>query len=91
MDSSKIFRLNLSDLWKGLVSAVLGGAVLAGLAVVQGVFSAPDFNVLTVDWAGVGIHALNAAIVGAEGAFTGYLAKNLFSDSKGNLFGRIKL
>ncbi len=91
MDGSKIFRLNISDLLRGLVSAVLGGAALSVLAVLQGVFGAADFSVLSVDWSAVGVHALNAAVIGAEGAFTGYLAKNLFSDDEGKLFGKIKL
>lgn len=86
-----MFRLNLTDLVKGLVSAVGAAAVLAGWQVVGAVIGAPDFNAFSVDWVLVGQNAINAAIIGAQGGFSGYLAKNFFTNSEGKLFGKIAL
>lgn len=87
--NSGIFRLNGSDLVKGGVTAVCAGAVLAVLSVLSAVFGAPDFDVFLIDWALVGRQALNAAIVGAQGGFSGYIVKNFLSDKDGKVLGAI--
>ena len=78
-----MFKLNLGDFGKGVVTAVYAGAALAILSVLQGVFGAPGFDVFSVDWVAAGHAALNAAIVGAQAGFTGYIIKNFFSDEEG--------
>lgn len=84
-----MFNLNLSDVLRGLISAVIGGALMAVFAIGGAVFGAPDFNAFTLDWAQVGMDMVNAAIVGAQGAFMGYLGKNFLSDKEGKLLGRL--
>ena len=81
--NSKPFSWNSSDFAKGIVTAVYAGAALGVFAVLQGVFGAPGFDVFTLDWAAVGRNAINAAIVGAEAGFSGYMIKNFFSDRDG--------
>ena len=76
-----MFNLDLGDVGRGLVMAVLGGFALPILAAIQ----TPDFSFTTTNWEGVLILALNGAIA----AFASYLFKNFFSDSEGKVFGKI--
>lgn len=76
-----MFNLNLNDISKALVMAVLTGAILPIAAIIQ----TPGFSVLTVNWGQVGILALNGAIIG----FTAYIIKNFFSDANGAVLGKI--
>ncbi len=75
--SSKLFRLNVSDLWKGLVVAVFA-AVFVYLG---DVFSLPGFDVMTFDWASVLNIALTAGVA--------YVAKNLLTSEDGKFAGII--
>lgn len=86
---SPIFSINLKDVGKGLATAVFAGAALAVFAVLQGVFNSPGFDLFSIDWISVAHSALNAAVIGAEGGFTGYIMKNFFSDQDGKVFGKI--
>jgi hypothetical protein len=76
---SSFLKLDRSDLWKGLVVAVLG-AVLGALQ--QGL-TAHGLDLAAYDWSLVIDIAVSAA-----GA---YLSKNLFSTADGHFLGMVKL
>lgn len=76
-----MFTINLKDVSKALVMAILSGAFLPVLAV----FQTPGFDIAQVNWSALGTLALNGAILG----FVSYIFKNFFSDENGKLFGRI--
>lgn len=78
---SKFLNLDLKDLGRGLVMAVLGGFALPILAAIQ----TPGFDVFNTNWQSIGVLAINGAIA----AFASYLFKNLFSDSEGKFGGVI--
>ena len=80
--NSTMGKLNLNDLSKGAITAILAGVFMA----VYGVVSTPGFDVFAVDWHSV----LNLAVNGAVGGFVGYLAKNLLTDSQGKFLGGIR-
>lgn len=76
-----IGKLNLQDVAKGLISAILGGAAV----VIFGMLSAPNLDIFSLDW-----HVLvNQAVNGAIAAGAGYLMKNLLSTSDGKFMGKI--
>lgn len=77
MDTSKMFSLDLKDVAKGCVVAVL--AVVLGA--IQQAVSAHGIDVGSYDWASIGKLA-----AGAAGS---YLLKNLLSDEDGKVFGAI--
>lgn len=81
MNTSGFFQINVQDLAKGLVMAVLSGVLLPLAAIVQ----TPDFSIATINWHQVVILAVNGAIVG----FVGYLVKAFSSDESGKVFGKI--
>lgn len=81
MNTSKLFNLNWGDIGKGIVMAVIGGAVLPILAVLQ----TPDFSFATANWGVI----LTLAENGAAAAFASYLMKNLFSDKEGKFLGKV--
>ncbi len=85
---SDLYKLKLVDLGKGLLSAVFGAAVLAFGSTLHDVIASSGFNLFTTDWATVLSQAVNMAVIGAEGAFSGYLVKNFFTDSNGAVLGR---
>lgn len=64
--TSKQFRLNINDWWKGLIMAV-GGAVF------QIIVDTIQMGSLTFDWQKIGMAALGAIVV--------YLGKNFFTPS----------
>jgi len=74
---TKLFRLNLRDLLKGAVTAVLT-SVVAKLADWVNV---PGFDILTADWSLL-------FTVGAV-AGLGYIVKNLLTDEKGKILGKV--
>lgn len=78
---SGLFKLNLRDISKGAVSAVVAAVLFA----VVGAFGEPNFSVFTADWLAIGTMATNAAVA----AFVGYLGKNLLTDENGKVFGKI--
>lgn len=73
-----MFTINLGDLGRGLVVAVLTGVwvSIAGLFVL-------GFDVFTADWITVGKVAVNGGFF----AFVGYINKNLLTASNGKVFG----
>jgi alpha-D-ribose 1-methylphosphonate 5-triphosphate synthase subunit PhnL len=81
MNTSGMFRLNLSDVQKAFVMALLAGFALPVFAAVQ----TPGFSVLTVNWHAVLVLGINGAMVGAAS----YLLKNFFSNSNGQVFGKV--
>lgn len=79
--NSDLFKIDLSDVAKGAVTAVLSGLALPILAIVQ----TPGFNIFTADWNQIWILAVNGAVAG----FVAYIVKNFFSDSQGRVLGSI--
>ena len=79
MDISKLFRLNLKDLGKGLVIAILA-VVLHSLGEMV---SGHGFDFMSYDWAGTLDLAWKAAGV--------YLSKNLLTNEEGKFAGIVKL
>lgn len=78
---SKMFNLNLDDLKRGLITAVLAGFTLPLLAALQ----TPGFDVFTANWSAI----FNLAINGAVSGFIAYISKNFLSDSQGKFGGVI--
>jgi hypothetical protein len=78
---SGMWKLNLKDVAKGAVTAVVAAALMSVFAIV----SQPNFDLFTVDWASIANAAVNAAFA----AFVGYLGKNLLTDERGKVFGRL--
>lgn len=79
--NTKLFSIDIKDVSKALVMAVLSGAILPVSAIIQ----TPGFDFATADWNTILTLALNGAVVG----FVSYLTKNFFSDDQGKVFGRI--
>lgn len=79
--NTQMFSINIKDVSKALVMAVLTGAFLPILAV----FQTPGFDITTANWSALGVLAMNGAILG----FVSYIVKNFFSDKDGKLFGKI--
>ena len=77
---SGLLKLNLQDVAKGALTAVLAAVVMSLASVVQ----ANGFDVLNADWAGIANMALSAAV----SAFIGYVSKQLLSDENGAVLGR---
>lgn len=77
MINSGFLKLNFKDLGKGLSVAV----IVALLGALQQAVSGHGFDFASFDWAGI--------MKAVELAFTGYVAKNLFSNEQGKFLGRI--
>lgn len=75
--NSGIFKLNIRDVVKGLVVAVLTPVFAALLHAM----SVPGFDFMVYDWQSLGMLGLSAGAA--------YLLKNLFSDDQGKVFGAI--
>ncbi len=75
MEKSKIFRINIGDVGRGIVVAVFA-AVLAKLAAVVNV---PGFQFASFDYTSLIGVAISACV--------GYLSKNFFTSEQGNLLG----
>lgn len=76
---SEMYKLGANDFVKGAVTAVFA----AVLTTLYGVSTQGDFNVFTTDWSVV----LNQVIQISITTMIAYLAKNLISDSQGNVAG----
>lgn len=79
--NSGIFKLDLKDVAKGAVTALLAGFTLPILAMVQ----TPGFDIFAANWHQVGVIAINGAVAG----FVAYIVKNFFSTSDGKVLGSI--
>ncbi|MBX4216138.1 hypothetical protein KW797_04285 [Candidatus Parcubacteria bacterium] len=88
MNTSRLFRLGQPDVIKGMVTAIIAGLLLAIGTVMHSVVTAPGFDIFAIDWAGLMREVINAAIIGAEGGFVGYIGKNFLSDENGAVLGR---
>ena len=76
---SQMFNLNLDDLKRGLITAVLAGFFLPVLAALQ----TPGFDVFAANWSAIFSLAVNGALAG----LVAYLSKNFFTDSSGKFGG----
>lgn len=74
---SKLFRINLRDVAKGLVMAVLGAVVTFILQMAD----MPGFSVYAIDWSEI-------ARIGFAASMT-YILKNFLSTSDGKVMGTI--
>lgn len=88
MNNSPLGKLTQSDFIRGAFAAVAAGVVLSVGTVIHGVITTPGFDLLSIDWPVVLRDMVNIAVVGAEGAFTGYITKNLLTDENGAILGR---
>jgi hypothetical protein len=70
---STFLNLNSSDFIKGLIMAVL-------TSVITVVYQTVEAGSLVFDWKAIGTMALTSALA--------YIMKNLFTNSKGKLFGK---
>lgn len=71
-----MFKLNWTDVVRGLVVAILTGAFLA----VVGIFGS-EFDVFTADWVAIGKSMVN----GGFAAFVGYILKNFLTADNGKI------
>lgn len=78
---SPAFTLNLRDIARSILMAILAALVIA----LAGIAQTPGFDLFTADWGMIGHNMLNVGFT----ALIAYLAKNYFSDSSGKAFGRI--
>ena len=76
-----MFKLNLNDLARGLITAFFVGIALPILAAIQ----TPGFDLFNANWGAILQLALNSGLAG----FAGYLTKNFFSDEDGKFAGII--
>ena len=76
---SNFLTLDGSDIKKGLVTAMFGGATTAVLAIV----GAAGFDLFNADWKKIGMVVIAGAIVSGAG----YLQKNFFTDNQGKVLG----
>ena len=79
--NSQLFKIDWSDVKKGIITALFTGVALPVSAIIQ----SPGFDFLKADWHAIGIVALNGAIAG----FVGYIFKNFLTDQNGRVFGKI--
>lgn len=73
--NSDLFKLNITDLAKGLLVAVLAAVVTT----LGHALNAPGFDFATYDWSTLMSVAMTAALA--------YLSKNFLSDSNGKFGG----
>lgn len=83
--STNLYRLGQGDFIRGAVTAIFAGLLLAIGTVLHSVIVAPGFDIFQIDWGTLFHDVINAAIIGAEGGFAGYLGKNLFTDENGDI------
>lgn len=82
---SPLGQLTQSDWIRGLVTAIIAGLALGVGTVMHGTITAPGFDLFAIDWNTVWHNAVNAALIGAEGGFVGYIGKNLMTNEKGDI------
>lgn len=80
MNNSGMFKLNSGDLFRGVIVAFLGGAILPILAILQ----TPGFDVTHASWSQVLVLALNGGLA----SFSGYITKNLLTAENGKVLGK---
>lgn len=80
MEISKLYSINLKDIAKGGIVAVLIGILQPVLLILK----SPGFDFATANWPLIFEVAINGAIAG----FASYLMKNFFSDEGGKVLGK---
>lgn len=75
-----MFKLGSSDLFKGIITAILASLAVA----LTGIFQTPGFDLFMADWGSIGHNMLNVSVAAASG----YLLKNFFTDANGNFLGK---
>lgn len=88
-DNSGMFRLNIKDIAKGLVTAVFSAVAVAVLGFLHQLFLTPDFDFFAACWSCIGSELLSLSISVAGASFIGYIGKNFFSNSGGKFLGKI--
>lgn len=78
MDSG-LFKVNLKD----VIKSVIGGVVVAVLAMLYGVVIQAGFDVFTADWVTIGKSMVNTGFI----AFMGVLSSLFLSDRDGDPLG----
>lgn len=84
MEKAKFLNLNKQDFWKGLIVAIFG-TILSTV----GTWATLVINSENFDWSWETL--LKVAVVGFIAGLTGYLSKNLFSNSGGEVFKKEKI
>ncbi len=79
MKLSELFSLDLKDLIRGVITAVLTGTFFA----VCGIFTTVGFDVFSADWSQIGRMAVNGGFAG----LVGYIIKRFFSNKEGEFLG----
>lgn len=79
--NSGMMKLNLNDVARGAITAVLTGIIVALASVMQD----PAFDLFSADWK----HIINVTVNAGVVTFIGYLSKNALSDSSGKFLGKI--
>lgn len=79
--NSGMMKLDLNDLFRGLITAVFTGVIVALASIVQD----PSFDLFSADWKHITNVTVNAAVV----TFIGYLSKNALSDKDGKFLGKV--
>lgn len=86
---SDLFKLNLKDVSRALVSTVLAAVLAALLSSLYQLVNTAGFDVFTADWHFILSSSMNLAINAGFGAFIGYIGKNFLSDDSGKFLGAI--
>lgn len=89
MENTEMYKLQSSDWIKGLITAGLAGLLISLASVIHGVVTSPGFDVFSLDWHEVIRNMVNMGIIGAEGGFAGYIAKNFLSNENGAFLGKV--
>ena len=77
INASAFLRLNVGDLVRGIIVAILGSV----FAYLLPIFNAQDFQWTQIDW--------NLVMKIAMSSLVGYLAKNWMTDENGKVLGKI--
>lgn len=81
-----MFKLTSGDLYRGLVTAVLGAVMVAVLGVFSRVITS-DFDLFSLEYVALFKELVNQIIVAGYSAGSGYLLKNLLTDDNQNFLG----
>jgi len=79
MEKSQLYSINGKDVLIGLLVAVLSGAILPVLAILQ----TPGFVLAEANWGAI----LNLALNGGLAALASFITTRFFSDSQGTPLG----
>lgn len=80
-NTSGLFKINLRDLFDGVITAVIASVVV----VLYGTFTVSDFSIFSADWGSIFQAVVNAATIG----FVSYLGNIFISAKNGKILGKI--